>query len=650
MRISACVITKNEEKNIEQCLASYKDFVDEIILVDTGSTDNTVNLAKALGAKTYFFEWCDDFSAAKNYALEQATGDWIIFLDADEYFQDGSAKRLNKVLKQIDAYNASQTKGNSAQNTGNAVSLVHLRKYNIDALTNKSLGYETNDRVFRSNLRYQGKIHETLYSPDASKTIGLFVKDVVIIHTGYSVDRVKTKHERNIALLLKKDGSERGSLEYYYIASDYLALECYEKAYEFACKSIAMPDFESLVRNTGILYKVLSIKIQAMSHIASFSDSDLLQAAKEALAFFPEHPELKYFEAYAYFRSFRLDEALTCYFEAIKLDANWDDAIHSNTFTFYLETILFNITQIHYLKQDYLQALEYGKLVLTENPRHSGAFAIIMSILHEESASDILAILNKLYPSPSLEDILFILSQLNLSKAVEPFLYYYDKLSADDIYPVHLLSLLLYQKEYAYCSDLALSLFDKTNELHFSRMSTVSLLLLQNKEAFQKAETYLYSFHRFLLNCFFNKRAVRSLDDSETNELIELMRLLMHYSTDSNAALDICLELLHPLLGELSPILFENFSSCNMYNYMTALYTKYSASLSAPYLLTELSGYYWKQKSFALAAEYLEKALQSNIEDHLVIQFIKWLYRDKDCDADTKNKLASLLDKYNFQL
>ena len=650
MRISACIITKNEEKNIQRCIASYKDFVDEIILVDTGSTDNTVNLAKALGAKTYFFEWCDDFSAAKNYALEQATGDWIIFLDADEYFQDGSAKRLNKVLKQIDAYNASLPKGNLVENTNNAVSLVQLRKYNIDALTNKPLGYETNDRVFRSNLRYQGKIHETLYSPHALKTIGLFVKDVVIIHTGYSSDRVKTKHERNIALLLKKDASECGCLEYYYIASDYLALENYEKAYEFASKSIGMPDFESMVRNTGILYKVLSVKIQAMSHIASFSDSDLLHASKEALAYFPEHPELKYFEAYACFRSFRLDEALTCYTEAIRLDAGWEDAIHSNAFTFYMETVLFNITQIQYLRQDYLQALEYGKLVLTENPRHSGAFAIIMSILQKESPSEIIAFLNKLYPSPSLEDILFILSQLHLSKAVEPFIYYYDKLSADDIYPVHLLSLLLYQKEYAYCSDLAISLFDKTNELHFSRISTVSLLLLQNKEAFQKAEANLNSFHCFLLNCFFSKRAVKSLDDSETNELMELMRLLMLYSTDSTAALDIFLELLHPLLGVLAPILFENFSSCNMYNYMTELFINYSGSLSAPYLLTELAGYYWKVKAFSVAAEFLEQALQLNIEDNLVIQFIKWLYRDKACDADTKNKLASLLDKYNFQL
>ena len=61
-RISACTITKNEEKNIARSIESYKDYVDEIIIVDTGSTDNTVSVAKSLGAKVFNFEWINDFS------------------------------------------------------------------------------------------------------------------------------------------------------------------------------------------------------------------------------------------------------------------------------------------------------------------------------------------------------------------------------------------------------------------------------------------------------------------------------------------------------------------------------------------------------------------------------------------------------------
>ena len=77
LRISQCLIVKNEESNIERALSWGKDIMWEQIVVDTGSTDRTVELAKKAGAKIFSFPWTDDFAAAKNYALEQAKGDWI---------------------------------------------------------------------------------------------------------------------------------------------------------------------------------------------------------------------------------------------------------------------------------------------------------------------------------------------------------------------------------------------------------------------------------------------------------------------------------------------------------------------------------------------------------------------------------------------
>ena len=85
MKISACVIVKNEEKNIGQWLNNMRQIADEIVVVDTGSTDNTINILENAGITPYHFTWCNDFAAAKNYAIQQATGDWIVFLDADEY-------------------------------------------------------------------------------------------------------------------------------------------------------------------------------------------------------------------------------------------------------------------------------------------------------------------------------------------------------------------------------------------------------------------------------------------------------------------------------------------------------------------------------------------------------------------------------------
>ena len=102
IRLSQCMIVKNEEKNIEQALAWGKGVVCEQIVVDTGSTDRTVELAEAMGARVYHFPWIDDFSAAKNFAISKAEGDWIAFLDADEYITEEDAKKLPPLLNKLD--------------------------------------------------------------------------------------------------------------------------------------------------------------------------------------------------------------------------------------------------------------------------------------------------------------------------------------------------------------------------------------------------------------------------------------------------------------------------------------------------------------------------------------------------------------------
>ena len=86
--ISVCLISKNEEKNIERCLSLLKPYGFEIILVDTGSTDRTRELALPYADKILDFVWIDDFSAAKNYAASQAKHDWILSVDCDEFLEN----------------------------------------------------------------------------------------------------------------------------------------------------------------------------------------------------------------------------------------------------------------------------------------------------------------------------------------------------------------------------------------------------------------------------------------------------------------------------------------------------------------------------------------------------------------------------------
>ena len=107
MRISAVYIAKNEAKNITRSLDSIKESVDELILVDTGSTDETVEIFKSYGGQVFFQQWQDDFSAPRNLALSKATGDWIVLLDADESFFEETKQNLRTILENV----SSETQG-----------------------------------------------------------------------------------------------------------------------------------------------------------------------------------------------------------------------------------------------------------------------------------------------------------------------------------------------------------------------------------------------------------------------------------------------------------------------------------------------------------------------------------------------------------
>ena len=191
IRLSQVMIVKNEEKNIEQALRWARGTAFEQIVVDTGSTDRTVEIATKMGAKVFHFEWVNDFSAAKNYAIEQASGNWIAFLDADEYFSAVNAKKMMIFLKRI--MNDPGMRENYL--------VMNCDWVNVDEEGNR-MSVQDQERIFRNlpNVRYVGTIHERL---DVPKENIVIVDEIEIIHTGYSETALKetNKAARNVELL-----------------------------------------------------------------------------------------------------------------------------------------------------------------------------------------------------------------------------------------------------------------------------------------------------------------------------------------------------------------------------------------------------------------------------------------------------------------
>ena len=226
MKISACYIVKNEEKNLRKSIESLKDAVDEIVVVDTGSVDNTVKVAENLFQAMLFHEaWQDDFSAPRNKALKHVTGDWIIFLDADEYFTQETAQNIRLVIEKID-----KTKTNGL--------LIYRVNVDEDA-DNKILDSTFILRIFRNlrGLGYVGKIHEELRlkGEDVTNLVALPPKFLTINHTGYSASKNRDKAERNLKMLLAEMETSKTPQKYYgYLAQCYNGIDDFVNAEKYA--------------------------------------------------------------------------------------------------------------------------------------------------------------------------------------------------------------------------------------------------------------------------------------------------------------------------------------------------------------------------------------------------------------------------------
>ena len=208
--ISLCMIVKNEERSLSRTLESAKELVDEIIIVDTGSTDNTIQIAKSYNAKVFNFKWIDDFSAARNESLVHANYEWILTLDADEYLDNSSLKQIRIAIKDNHHPTGFEFRVISDVGTQNPNESRVIRMF--------SNGY---------NISFKNKVHEQITHSMKVINAKILRINAKILHDGYNEKYVdqKIKQERNISLL-KKMMEEEPHFYYwpYNLAISYMAI------------------------------------------------------------------------------------------------------------------------------------------------------------------------------------------------------------------------------------------------------------------------------------------------------------------------------------------------------------------------------------------------------------------------------------------
>ncbi|MCB0752765.1 MAG: glycosyltransferase family 2 protein [Ignavibacteriae bacterium] len=238
-KITLSMIVKNEDKYLRGCLESVKGIVDEIVIVDTGSTDNTLNIAEEFNAKIFHFEWIKDFSAARNFALSKSTGDWILYLDADERI---NAKSKNELLNKTKISN----------------------KLAINCIINNIDDYKDSSsimkyvRLFRNNknLLFTGKAHEQIQPSLTKLNYKLVDSTIEIIHLGYNVSRnvLIQKAERNLELLLAEYKEQPTSYGAYQISNSYSILNNRDTAVEYAKRALEGKDLSKEIRSICYLH------------------------------------------------------------------------------------------------------------------------------------------------------------------------------------------------------------------------------------------------------------------------------------------------------------------------------------------------------------------------------------------------------------
>lgn len=387
--LSVCIITKNEENNIERCLKSIKPFADEIILVDTGSTDKTIDIALKYTDKVFNFDWNDDFSAARNYGLEKATAEFVLSIDADEYLHNPNS--LINILK------------NSKKDTGGwlvDVISIHTNHFGQTDTIHSSLL-----RLFRNNpkIRFKGIVHEQVLDSILNLDLKIENTDIVLIHTGYDVDEGHSllKHKRNLNMLIKAIANEPDNLYLInHLAKTYNAL---------GDKTNSMKYFNEVINKSKVVgvYTIEAFNNLAQLHIENKDYYLSIELAKKSLSYAPNQQLPKFILGQNYIATNEFDKAYYSFKDILEDYEKFD--VKSNIIGQYLipkERIYYKLGECLVNLGILDDALKNYELGLKFNPTDIfcllGIVNVTLKSKQKDLAKQLLAEIKKIYPNNPL--------------------------------------------------------------------------------------------------------------------------------------------------------------------------------------------------------------------------------------------------------
>lgn len=391
--LSVCMIVKNEEKVLERCLESIHGIADEIIVVDTGSTDSTKDIALKYTEHVYDFEWVRDFAKARNFAASKASGEWILSMDADEYVDRDSFEKFKQELD-----------NNPPEEDINAVQIVNFVGDKADStVLNRHTRFYRNN----GNIEYERPIHEVLtYKFDENKkNYGLV--NLLVYHTGYmkDVDKEKQKTERNLSILLEQ--KEKKGIDYFYIGNEYNKLGEIDKAIRYY--QLSYNNRESVAAD--YITKLLVFLIDALYREKRYDEAlEIIKGCEEG---YPNYADYKYYKGLIYLTKKDYKKAKSI-FENILANSTNLIIDHSEEYKEYGPLI--HLANIYEKENNLQKAVEYYARAVSVNPSNDSIWSRLLYLLGKNSPLEELTgfINRKVVPSSGMNEQRMIKILLNV--------------------------------------------------------------------------------------------------------------------------------------------------------------------------------------------------------------------------------------------
>lgn len=386
--LSLCMIVKNEQDVIVRCLNSVKPFVDEIIIIDTGSTDRTIELAGRYTEHVYHFQWINDFSAARNASIAHATSPWILILDADEYM-------LAEDLKDLRIFLISEP---PKEDTYYSLPII---SYLGDSIQKSNMNESFVPRLFPNdmNMKFERPIHEQIVSADGIPMRSVHLNQRVY-HTGYLAETLekKDKSSRNLSILLDMKRTKTFSAyDYFVLGNEYSVLGDSAKAIYNYRRAIRRP--VEAIWYTHCLFSLAHEEMKA-GHIREAWD--LLE---NHLSRWGNYPEYHTFKGVILFNLGFFEQAGDCFQSALQIS----EARSQENQSFWImvpelgSTVPYQyLLKIALIKQDIGQLVYILTKNLILNKLDAKSLLSLMDVITAKgSVTELIDILNKVYPDQS---------------------------------------------------------------------------------------------------------------------------------------------------------------------------------------------------------------------------------------------------------